>query len=45
LIFIFTIFNMRKVLVLGAYGNFGKYIINTLLQDKIPLILAGRKPQ
>lgn len=34
-----------KVLILGGYGNFGKYIARTLLQQhQIPIILAGRKP-
>ncbi len=34
---------MSKVLILGGYGNFGKYIARTLLRDNIPVVLAGRK--
>jgi short-subunit dehydrogenase involved in D-alanine esterification of teichoic acids len=33
----------NKVLILGGYGNFGKYIASTLLQHRIPVILGGRK--
>jgi uncharacterized protein YbjT (DUF2867 family) len=34
---------MSKVLILGGYGNFGKYIAKTLLRDNIPIVLGGRK--
>ena len=34
---------MRKgALILGSYGNFGKYIARTLLSQNIPVILSGR---
>jgi hypothetical protein len=33
---------MKKVMVLGAYGNFGKIISNALARHKTPLILAGK---
>lgn len=32
-------------MILGGYGNFGKYIAKTLLKSNAPLILVGRKQQ
>jgi len=36
---------MRKVMILGAYGNFGKIISNSLARSKTPIILAGKDMQ
>lgn len=36
---------MNKVLILGAYGNFGKHITAALAKDHIPIIIAGRELQ
>jgi hypothetical protein len=33
---------MRKVLVLGGYGNFGKRIAEALVCSTVPVIIAGR---
>ncbi len=33
---------MHKILILGAYGNFGKRIANALLKANIPIIINGR---
>ena len=32
---------MRKVLVLGGYGNFGRRISEALLKANIPVTIAG----
>lgn len=42
--YIILLYFMKKVLILGGYGNFGKYIANTLLKQNIPIILGGRRP-
>lgn len=31
-----------KVLILGGYGNFGKMISKALVQENIPIVIAGR---
>ncbi len=36
---------MSKVLILGAYGNFGHHITMGLAKKNIPLILAGRNEE
>lgn len=33
---------MKKVMVLGGYGNFGKRIVRALVAKKIPVIIVGR---
>lgn len=33
---------MNKILILGGYGHFGKKIVEALVKEDIPLILAGR---
>jgi short subunit dehydrogenase-like uncharacterized protein len=33
---------MKKVMILGAYGNFGKIISNALARHSTPVILAGK---
>jgi len=33
---------MKKIMILGAYGNFGKIISNALAKHSIPIIIAGR---
>ena len=33
---------MKKVLILGGYGNFGKRIAIALAKANIPIIIAGR---
>ena len=33
---------MKKALVLGGYGNFGKRICEALLKTSIPVTIAGR---
>lgn len=34
--------NLRKVLILGGYGNFGKRIAEALARHTVPIIIAGR---
>jgi uncharacterized protein YbjT (DUF2867 family) len=33
---------MKRILVLGGYGNFGKRIGEALLRSQIPITVAGR---
>lgn len=33
---------MRSILILGGYGNFGARITRALLEERIPVIIAGR---
>ena len=34
-----------RALILGGYGNFGKRIAESLIKEKIPVIIAGRNEQ
>jgi saccharopine dehydrogenase-like NADP-dependent oxidoreductase len=36
---------MKRVLILGGYGNFGARIATSLAKDHIPIIIAGRDKQ
>ncbi|NBV05903.1 MAG: saccharopine dehydrogenase [Proteobacteria bacterium] len=36
---------MKKILILGGYGNFGKRISTSLAKAKLPIIISGRDPK